>query len=136
MVKFREQHLSWYPSPNYRTIPTGGVYVTELLLNGWTDLDDIFSVGSSGFENDLDSQFGLISQLVKNAPKVADPYCKWMLNLLGFPPRRVIAEAKFKDWDASLSVILVPSFWPKITRSPALSVTSKYDANKQSSKIY
>ncbi|GFT55089.1 hypothetical protein TNCV_2325841 [Trichonephila clavipes] len=46
------------------------VYVTKLLLNGWTDLDDIFCVGSSGIENGLDSKFGPISQLVKNAPKL------------------------------------------------------------------
>ncbi|GFV58344.1 hypothetical protein TNCV_1806171 [Trichonephila clavipes] len=45
-------------------------YVTELLLNGWTNLDDIFCGGSSGFENDLDSQFGPISPLVKNVPKL------------------------------------------------------------------
>ena len=33
------------------------VYVTELLLNGWTDFDEIFCVCSRGSENGLDSQF-------------------------------------------------------------------------------
>ena len=36
------------------------VYVTELLLNGWTNLDEIFYVRSCGFENGLDLQFGII----------------------------------------------------------------------------
>ena len=36
------------------------VYVTELLLNGWTDFDEIFCVRSSGFENGLDLQFDII----------------------------------------------------------------------------
>ena len=31
------------------------VYVTELLLNGWTDFDEIFWVCSKEFENGLDS---------------------------------------------------------------------------------
>ena len=34
------------------------VYVTELLLDGWTDFDEIFCVSSRGFEDGLDSQFG------------------------------------------------------------------------------
>uniref|UniRef100_A0A2H1VXS0 SFRICE_024386 n=1 Tax=Spodoptera frugiperda TaxID=7108 RepID=A0A2H1VXS0_SPOFR len=33
------------------------VYVTELLLNNWTDFDEIFCVCSTGSENGLDSQF-------------------------------------------------------------------------------
>uniref|UniRef100_A0A2H1VIG0 SFRICE_013203 n=1 Tax=Spodoptera frugiperda TaxID=7108 RepID=A0A2H1VIG0_SPOFR len=33
------------------------VYVTELLLNDWTDFDEIFCVCSRGSENGLDSQF-------------------------------------------------------------------------------
>ena len=33
------------------------VFVTELLLNGWTDFDEIFCVCSRGSENGLDSQF-------------------------------------------------------------------------------
>ncbi|GFU93655.1 RNA-directed DNA polymerase from mobile element jockey [Trichonephila clavipes] len=35
------------------------VYVTKLLLNGWTDFDETFCVGLSGFENGLDSQFDI-----------------------------------------------------------------------------
>uniref|UniRef100_A0A2H1WBI2 SFRICE_037927 n=1 Tax=Spodoptera frugiperda TaxID=7108 RepID=A0A2H1WBI2_SPOFR len=33
------------------------VYVTELLLNDWTDFDEILCVCSRGSENGLDSQF-------------------------------------------------------------------------------
>ncbi|GFW94772.1 neuronal acetylcholine receptor subunit alpha-7 [Trichonephila clavipes] len=40
------------------------VYVTKLLLNRWTDFDEIFCVCSSVLKNSLDSQFSLISQLV------------------------------------------------------------------------
>ena len=36
------------------------VYVTELLLNGWTDFYEIFCMCSGGFENGLDLQFGII----------------------------------------------------------------------------
>ncbi|TLO55361.1 hypothetical protein FEG31_19215 [Acinetobacter baumannii] len=32
------------------------VFVTQLLLNGWTDFNEIFCVPSSGFENGLDLQ--------------------------------------------------------------------------------
>ena len=34
------------------------VCVTELLLDVWTDFDEIFCVSSRGFEDGLDSQFG------------------------------------------------------------------------------
>lgn len=40
----------------YIYISSVRVYVTELLLNGWTDLNEIFCVPSEGFENGLDSQ--------------------------------------------------------------------------------
>ena len=36
------------------------VYVTELLLNVFTDFDEMFFVSSSGFENGLCLQFGAI----------------------------------------------------------------------------
>ena len=39
------------------------VYVTELLLNGLTDIDEIFCVSSGGFENGLDLQFGPIKNI-------------------------------------------------------------------------
>ncbi|GFX19260.1 hypothetical protein TNCV_3014041 [Trichonephila clavipes] len=41
------------------------MFVIKLLLNGWTDFDEIFCGGSSKFKNGLDSQFDPISQLVK-----------------------------------------------------------------------
>ncbi|GFX27176.1 hypothetical protein TNCV_440821 [Trichonephila clavipes] len=44
--------------------------VSERLLNGWTDLD-IFCVGSSGFENALDSEFGPISSANRSRYKQA-----------------------------------------------------------------
>ena len=44
----------------YIYISSVRVYVTELLLNGWTDFDEIFCGCSGGFENGLDLQFGII----------------------------------------------------------------------------
>ena len=38
------------------------MYVTELLLNGLTDIDEFF-VSSGGFENGLDLQFGPIKNI-------------------------------------------------------------------------
>uniref|UniRef100_A0A2H1VBY2 SFRICE_029960 n=1 Tax=Spodoptera frugiperda TaxID=7108 RepID=A0A2H1VBY2_SPOFR len=40
------------------------VYVTELLLNDWTDFDEIFCVCSRGSENGLDSQFCPLDNLL------------------------------------------------------------------------
>ena len=38
----------------YVYISSVRVYVTELLLNGWTDFNDFFFKSSGGFENGLD----------------------------------------------------------------------------------
>uniref|UniRef100_A0A2H1W757 SFRICE_032948 n=1 Tax=Spodoptera frugiperda TaxID=7108 RepID=A0A2H1W757_SPOFR len=40
------------------------VYVTELLLNDWTDFDEIFCVFSRGSENGLDSEFCPLDNLL------------------------------------------------------------------------
>ncbi|GFV60093.1 putative transposable element [Trichonephila clavipes] len=76
--------------------------MSELLLNGWTDLDDILSVGSSGFENDLGLQLGPISQLIKNAPKLRkDPddsfRLTYPLKCLQFPVRLAFAVTIYKS---------------------------------------
>ena len=44
----------------YKYISFVRVYVTELLLNGWTNFDETFCVCSGGFENGFDLQFGII----------------------------------------------------------------------------
>uniref|UniRef100_A0A2H1VNP9 SFRICE_028036 n=1 Tax=Spodoptera frugiperda TaxID=7108 RepID=A0A2H1VNP9_SPOFR len=59
-------HVTWQPvaQPPRQTCRNSVVYVTELLLNDWTDFDEIFGVCSRGSENGLDSQFCPLNNLL------------------------------------------------------------------------